>query len=118
MYFSILEGIKKLKIRELKELDEKLGLIFQNNITSGNFSPLNILDIENALHHCKYHFGVNKPDDWDWLCGCSCVCKLCIQEFNIEYKYMLEEFPLAPVAHERDCPIENCNGCWQPTMKD
>lgn len=89
---EILKKIKKLKVKELKLLDEKLKIILKKKKDQWKeenpvFDPENfvmppVLDIEDiytALMFCIYHFKggrVESASD-DEMCPCNCHCESC-----------------------------------------
>lgn len=73
--YPILRRIKKLKVKELKELDEKLKIIIQKSI----FTPIiTIDDIEEALKYCIFHFKGGMIESLGYEeCPCKCYCQAC-----------------------------------------
>ena len=84
-YYQLLRKIKKLKVKELHELDEKLVAIHKiqlkqwdpkfNNLIDG---LINVIDIEEALTYCLYHFKGGMKESLGFeVCPCNCYCENC-----------------------------------------
>lgn len=68
-----LKKIKRLKYSQLKEIAKKLDIIRNNKST-----PIDIVDLEDAITFCKYHFTGGLLESFGLeMCPCNCYCESC-----------------------------------------
>lgn len=68
MFLTLVKTIKKLKVKELKELARRLDIIASRKSSS-------ILDLSEAVNCCNYHFDGNNSEFE--ICLCNCFCQNC-----------------------------------------